>query len=88
VSRINALAEQMGVGESDYADDSYDAETPAPCRGCGAAYCDSRCGVFDMEAVPCRGCGRRDCDSECAEFREWLTVAWLTVDAIERDGAA
>jgi hypothetical protein len=30
---------------------------------------------------PCRGCGSIHCDSECAAYREWLTVAWLAVDA-------
>jgi hypothetical protein len=30
---------------------------------------------------PCRGCNSLHCDSECAEFRAWLTVAYLDWDA-------
>jgi hypothetical protein len=37
---------------------------------------------YDAETPePCRGCNRADCGEQCAEFREWLTVAWLAVDA-------
>jgi hypothetical protein len=35
----------------------------------------------DETPEPCRGCGRTDCGEQCAQFRAWLTVAYLDWDA-------
>jgi hypothetical protein len=43
---------------------------------------DDRHDPYDAETPePCRGCNRTDCGEQCAEFRAWLTVAYLDWDA-------
>lgn len=79
----NALAERMGVGESDY-DEPHDPY----CGWCDAHETagESHRDDCPLRASPCRGCGSIHCDSECAEFRAWLTVAYLAWDAAEAVG--
>lgn len=58
-------------------------ETLAEQMGVGADD-DDRHDPRDSETPePCRGCNRTDCDSQCAEFRAWLTVAYLDWDAAQ-----
>lgn len=41
----------------------------------------------DETPEPCRGCNRTDCGEQCAEYRAWLTVAYLDWDAAHGDDA-